>query len=483
MATAFGLIIVGAGPAGMAAAIAAAGRGIDTLLLDEQDQAGGQYYRALPAGVNGSPRRDPHHLAGDALRARLYAGPAKVALQRKVWHIRLDAAPGGPATFTLQTLGANGNEIWTSRALIVASGTTERVIPFAGWTTPGVMGLAGASILLKAHQMLPGGRTVVAGSGPLLALVAAGIIAGGGTVAAVVDLAGTADWLRALPGLATRPALLRQGVSWLLRLKRAGVPIFTRHTVVNARGRDGVESVDIQPVDAQRRIQGQTAPRTLTADSLVIGHGLTPAGELLRASGVTFIPRPDAGGWVPDCDDYMRTSVPGLFAAGDCAGVAGAETALLRGRLAGLAASALLAGLPDDQLAALTAATRRELRQAARFSGASAALMAMPAGLADSVAPEVVVCRCEGVTLAQIDSALDAGASELNQLKIWSGCAMGSCQGRFCAEMLEHRLRRRALAPRVAGPLRARPPARPLSVSALLGEDDGAPLILPEKRP
>jgi len=466
----------------MEAALAASAKGLSTLLLDEQDQAGGQYFRSLASAV-GNPRMASRSQfeAGNVLRARLNQSGVEAAFQRKVWNARTHTTP--ESRFLIDTVGAAGLESWTSRSLILATGATERIIPFNGWTVPGVMGLAGASILLKAHQMLPGRRTVVAGSGPLLAMVAASIIKGGGEVAAIVDAMGVRDWLSSMPGFLTRPDQLRLGGSWLSTIMRAGVPILSKHAVITVEGDDRIEKIIVKPLDSNGRVQKETASRSFSVDSLVVGYGLVPATELSRLLGIRLEFRVNAGGWVPEINDQLGTSLPGLFVAGDCAGIAGALPAQLRGRLAGLSAARYLSARHDLKTDAANAKARKTLNLAERFGRASARLMAFPAGLAESLALDTVVCRCEGVTLLQVDAALDEGASELNQLKTWTGCAMGTCQGRYCSEFLEWRLRRRSAKLPASGALHARPPVRSLPVEQLIGADDGKPLNLPQKRP
>src|SRR5262249_20803055 len=198
------LIVLGAGPAGMQAAMTASRHGVDTLIIDQAQKAGGQVYRALPTSYAPGPdlQHDKDFAAGETLRQELADSPARVAFGHTVWRISQGFASQG---FEVEAVSAEGSTIWRPQGVIAATGAYERCIPFKGWTQPGVIGLAAATIMLKSQQTLPGRRVVVAGCGPLLAAVAASILKGGGQVAAVVDLANRSEWLAALPSLLVRP--------------------------------------------------------------------------------------------------------------------------------------------------------------------------------------------------------------------------------------------------------------------------------------
>src|SRR4249920_2007357 len=203
--TSYDLIVLGAGPAGISAALSAARQGVHTLLIDGSSQPGGQVYRAVPGEFRiAAPEVLGEDFAhGQRLRRALADSAVDVRLEHPVWNV----APG----FLVQAAGPQGLFQARSRALIAATGTVERIYPFPGWTLPGVIGLAGATILLKSQQMLPGRRTLVCGVGPLLYAVAAAIVKAGAEVAAVVDAASEVEWTARLPRMASRPDLLARG--------------------------------------------------------------------------------------------------------------------------------------------------------------------------------------------------------------------------------------------------------------------------------
>lgn len=458
------LIVLGAGPAGIGAALSAAECGVRVLVLDEDAAGGGQVYRAMPESfrMRQGVAREADAEIGEQQRGLLRESSARTAFGRQVWSV----APG----YRVEALGPSGPESWDAKALVVATGTSERVVPFPGWTLPGVIGLAGATLLLKAQQTLPGERTVVAGCGPLLAAVASGIIKAGGRVAALADLSGPADWMRALPSLAGQPRLLLRGAGWLRRVRRAGAPILFRHTIREVRGAGNGLAVELAPVDRERGALSYAAARRIEADAVAVGHGLIPATEVTRLLGAEHVYRAEVGGWVPVRDSDGRTSRAGLYVAGDGAGISGAAAAHLEGRLAGLAAALDLGRLSQNAFAARAVGLHRRLRWAAQAGQAMARLMALRPKQVASVPPEVVVCRCEDVTRGEIDAAIADGARDLNQLKAWTRCGMGPCQGRMCGETAASLLAAQVGGREMAGTWTPRVPLRPVRLDRLIGD-------------
>ena len=480
------LAVIGAGPAGMRAAVTADALGLKAVLLDEAEAPGGQVYRALPPALgpaNGQGEEEPDQQRGDGLRAQLAASGAEVRLGRRVWSVLKEAGPGEETRFRIDALGPAGPETLRARALLAATGASERTQPFPGWTLPGVTGLAAATILLKSQRVLPGRRTVVAGAGPLLLLVAAKILKAGGSVPAVIDLAGRRDWLASLPAMAGRPDLLVRGLAWQAALRRAGVPLLYRHGVLQALGGESLERVAVGPLDAEGRPLKGAPARSFEADALAIGHGLTPAIEISRLLGAQHVFERAKGGWVAKTDADGRASLPGLYVAGDGAGIRGAAAAEIQGALAALAAGRDLGALTEAEQSRRAGPLRRAHRRAARFGGAMARLMAArPAGL-EAVPAETVVCRCEDVTRAEIETALGQGAADINQLKHFTRCGMGPCQGRMCGEAVAELLALRLGGRAAVGLWTARTPIRPMPLDLVLGDFDYADIPIPPPAP
>ena len=478
--------VLGAGPAGTGAAIAAAAAGRSVLLIDEAPAAGGQIYRKAPdalvaaqpdAGDTDSDRR-----AGDALRRDLDGCGAQTAFGWRVWSaMRIERG------FRLDAVGADAPHAVEATALLIATGAVERILPFPGWTTPGVFGLAAATTMLKSQRISPGTHVVVAGAGPLLAAVAAGVLKAGAEVAAVVDLNGPAHWLAAAPGLALRPRLAAQGAGWVLRLLQARVSIRFGATVTRAFGDERLEAVEIASIDRVLRRRSGAAPIRIEADALCIGHGLAPSTEFPRLMRAECVFDRARGGWRPETDRFGRTSIPALYVAGDGAGILGGQAALLGGRATGAAIAADLRGTAPVARASWAGWRAR------RFGAAMTGLTATNSAVAAQISAETIVCRCEDVTRAEIDAGYDAGARDVNQLKHFTRCGMGPCQGRSCgeaaAELLALRLVADGAVPDVdagrrrAGQWTGRAPLRPVPLSALAGEFSYDDIPVPEPAP
>jgi len=456
------LLVLGAGPAGIGAAVEASRCGVETVILDEQPVAGGQIYRALSESltVRDAAALGEDYASGTGLRQELAESNVEGAFGEKVWF----AAPG----FRIESVGSGGVRRWQSKALISATGTSERVIPVPGWTTPGVIGLAAATVLLKAQQMVPGETTVVAGCGPLVTAVTASILKGGGRVAAMVDVASRGDWLGALPSLLRRPDLLKRGMEWQRLIRKAGVPVLYRHAVTEVRGEGGVREVVVRPVDSDWRPQG--AERVFEADAVALGHGLVPGTEvtrLLRAEH-TFVD--NRGGWIAERDGDYRTTVDGLYVAGDGCGISGGAAAEIEGRIAGLTAALDLGKLDRAAYDKRAAPLRRDLGRAESVGIRMSHMMTPRPGILDTITADTVVCRCEDVTRGEIEETLEAGAFEVNQLKSWTRCGMGPCQGRMCGDTTARLVADKVGGREKAGSWTARVPIRPVALDDLAGE-------------
>ncbi|MCQ4207514.1 FAD/NAD(P)-dependent oxidoreductase [Streptomyces longispororuber] len=461
------LAVVGAGPAGLAAALAAARQGLTVTLVDAAPQAGGQFHRQPAEGLGARRARALHHRWStwerlrDGLARHVAAGRITHLPDHHVWTVERekdtdpDLDPDG--TFVVHALrGPAQEEPATVRAdgLVIATGGYETVLPFPGWTLPGVVTAGGAQAMLKGGLVLPGRTAVVAGTGPLLMPVAAGLAAAGARVAALVEAAGARDVARSAPALAAHPGKLAEGARYAAELLRHRVPVRSRHTVVAAHGTDRLDAVTVAALDPDGRVRTGTGHR-VPCDTLAVGHGMLPHTDLAETLGCAV------DGRRVRVDDEQRTDVPGVWAAGETTGIGGADLALAEGRIAGLSAAARLdSRTPDRSSWRSAAAARSRLR---RFASAVDAVYRPPAHWTDQVTDDTVVCRCEEVPAADVRAAVgELGAGDLRTVKLLTRAGMGWCQGRMCG-------------PAVAGllgcelPVSRRPFARPLPLGVLAG--------------
>ncbi|MEU8972533.1 NAD(P)/FAD-dependent oxidoreductase [Streptomyces monashensis] len=460
------LAVVGAGPAGLAGALAAASRGLRVTLVDAADRAGGQFYRQPASALNARRPQALHHQwrtwrrLADGLARHTESGHLTHLTEHHVWCVQRES--GDFAVHAL--LGPEQEEGVTvhADAVLLATGGYERVLPFPGWTLPGVVTAGGAQAMLKGGLVLPGRTVVVAGTGPLLLPVATGLAAAGARVAALVESAGPAALLRRAPGLAAHPGKLAEGAWYAGLLARHRVRALARHTVLEAHGTDRLTAVTVAALDRTGRIRPGTA-RRIPCDTLAVGHGMLAHTDLAETLGCAL------AGTAVRVDAEQRTDVPGVWAAGEATGIGGAALALAEGHIAGRSAAARLRGtVPDPR--AWAAADRARSRHRA-FSATLDTVYAPPAGWAERIPDDTVVCRCEEVTAGEVRTAARTlGATDLRSAKLLTRAGMGWCQGRMCA-------------PAVAGltgcPLTAgrRPFARPvpLGVLATLPDAPDAP--------
>ena len=472
MAELFDIAVIGAGPAGAHAALAASEKGFGVVLVDEQTCAGGQVWRAKDHSILSAPQT-PESRAGSELRQKVQASNISHRADTRVWQIEKS-----DASWSLQAFHDGTSSPIAARALIIASGAREVVHPLPGWTTPGVIGLAGATALFKQSLAVPGQRTVVSGTGPLVFFVASEIRRLGGQVVAIVTPNTRGDWLKALPAMLSRPDLLARGALWMADLMLSSVPIHWGHTISGVFGERHVKRLDVCKVDDDWAPAGTVF--SLDADSLCLGHGLVPSVQAAQLAGVLLKHRDDLGGWVPKLGEDGTTDVDGLFLCGDGTGIRGVAAAQLHGQLAGLNAA--------DYLGSNTTRERTKLRpryvRAARFGMAMTALSRPRPGLGALTRPDTVLCRCESLTRAAIEKELMRGAGSMNAVKSGLRMGMGPCGGRYCQSAVARLIAASAGLSETDVPLATpRPPLRPVPMSAIAGEFDYADLPIPKPAP
>ena len=464
----YDIAILGAGPSGANAALWAADCGSRVIVIDEQSKAGGQVWRAKNDAVVKAPET-PETLAGNRLRDALKRSNSKHLGNARVWQIEREADH-----WMLHVLMDGSTQKIASKALVLATGAREYVQPIPGWTTPGVIGLAGATALMKQDLMLPGKQTVVSGTGPLVFFVASEIRRLGGIVAAIVTPNSRMEWLRAGPAMAARPDLMWRGAVWMADLMLARVPILWGHAVSGVMGHDAVSAVDVCKPGTTR------ATRTFTADSLCLGNGLLPAVEAAQLAGVSLEHRQDLGGLVPRVQINGTTDVDGLFVCGDGAGIRGVAAAKIHGKLAGLSAAAFVGKKTLSDQTKL----QRQYARASRFGLAMTALSNPKPDTMALTTDQTIMCRCESLTRADITAEISAGAHSTNAVKSGLRAGMGPCGGKYCQSAIAQLVAKTQGRPSAdVPPPTPRPPLRPVPTAALAGDFDYDDLPIPKPAP
>ena len=449
------LAVVGAGPAGLAAATLAAELGIDTLLIDEQDGPGGQIYRAIARSPLGEPAiLGADYWQGATLLAPFRASGAAYLPGAAVWSVSRALEIGVSAGGTARLIQA--------KHVILATGALERPFPIPGWTLPGVMTAGAAQILLKSSGLVAEGEIVLAGSGPLLWLVAAQYLRAGARIAALLDTTPRANRSAALRHF---PAFLvssyfAKGIALMRAVKRR-VRVVRNVTALAGEGQSRLETVVYREEDGRER--------HLPANLLLLHQGVTPNLNLANATGCAQAWDERQLCFKPVVDGWGASSIDGVSIAGDGAGIAGAAAAEARGRLAALAAAAKLGRIASAERDRRAAAHRAALARAER-GRAFLDTLYRPAKAFRVPQGDVVVCRCEEVSAREIVAAVALGCSGPNQMKSFLRCGMGPCQGRLCGLTVSELIAdARGLSPAAVGYYRLRPPVKPITLAELAG--------------
>jgi octopine oxidase subunit A len=448
----YDVMIVGAGPAGLAAAATTAAAGLSTLLLDENASPGGQIYRAVTTTpVEKRSILGEDYWAGAALVAEAEASGAEIIQGATVWSL--------DSTLELAVSTGGVSRMLRARRVILATGALERPFPILGWTLPGVMTAGAVQTLLKASGIFPEGRVVLAGTGPLLWLLAAQLLRAGRRIDAVLDTTPRRNFLSALPhvpGFLLSP-YLRKGLALRREVARQA-RIVRGVTRLRAEGDGRLAGVAY--------VAGSGAEQRIQADVLALHQGVAPNVNLAMAAGIAHRWHPIQLCWVPALDAAGNSSIDGIAIAGDGAGIGGALAAEARGHLTGRAAVEAIA---PNRLARLP--DRQELDQTlARAESGRAFLDRLFAPPPQFRMPEgaTIVCRCEEVTAAQIAETVDMGAAGPNQLKAFLRCGMGPCQGRLCGlTVTELMAKGCGMSPEEIGYYRLRPPVKPIPLAEL----------------
>ncbi|WP_168197546.1 NAD(P)/FAD-dependent oxidoreductase [Brenneria corticis] len=453
------LLIVGAGPAGLKAAQEASQAGLSVWLADENPLPGGQIYRNVTRSPvsNAEAIFGAEYAAGRRLAAAASSPTIRYLPNTLVWQITPEKQ-----AFLLEKGAVTRHHQIQARFILLAVGAQERTFPMPGWTLPGAMTVGAAQLLMKSAGLLPPSPSVLVGNGPLLLLFAAQVIRAGGQIQAILDTTAPRRYLNALPllpaALRHTPGYLYKGWRLLREIKRAGIPYFS-----------GVDNLAIEgdkQVSAVRFTQrGKT--RRLATPAVLTHIGVTPAVQLANALGCRLQWDNQQQYWFPELDEWQRASLPGVYIAGDAGGIVGAEASELSGHIAALdilhAAGVITLQERDKTAGPLQATLRNQLA----IRPFLAALYPVPPA---AYQPEdsVTICRCEQVSAGEIRAAAKIGCGGANQLKAFTRCGMGPCQGRMCGQNAARLLAdAQGSAMAEVGYQRARFPLKPITLAEL----------------
>ena len=450
----FDLAVVGAGPAGMAAALEADALGLSVVLLDDQPAPGGQIWRGIEqAEADGMSRSfGAAYAEGAELVRRFRASGVDYRPRTPVWQVE--------PSWSLYTTRDGKADIIQAANVLLAHGAQERPAPFPGWTLPGVLTVGAAQIMLKLSRQIPEDPVWIAGSGPLVLLYATQLLAQGGRVAGILDTGMPGTLWSALPHLPLalrRSGDLLKGLGWLRTLRRSGLRIVRHVTALAAEGADELEAVTYRTADGA---SGRIATRLL-----LIHEGVIPSIHMTMALECEHDWSTAQQCFTPHLDDWGMTSREGVFVAGDASGIGGANAAAIRGQLAALGVCRRLGR--TKELEDRSASLRRTLGHTLATRAFLDALYP-PRRQISLPDDATIVCRCEEVTAGEIRAVAKIGNPGPNQVKSFTRCGMGPCQGRMCGYTVTRILAQaHGTTPEKVGFYRIRPPLRQVSLGEL----------------
>ncbi len=458
------LAVIGGGPGGVVAALEAAKAGIKVTLLDENERIGGQIYRQLDPGfrVTDSDVLGEDHAKGLELQRQFSS------MQDRIQYLNNATVWGIFNNHTLAFARNGRSSTLRFKALLLATGAYDRPVPFPGWTLPGVFTAGGAQRLVKTDRVLPGQNILLAGTGPLQLVLAHQILKAGGRIEAILEAGDVSGhWFTGLKGIWGNWDFLKEGLRYLRSIRKAGVALLRSHIILEARGDGQIEAAVIAKADQQWRPKPGTE-RTVKVDAVCLGYGLVPSIELTLLAECRHTYDPGLGGYVPIRNDNMETTVAGIYAVGDGAGVAGSKVAIEEGLIAGVSIAHALNHLPETEKARILKPSLKRLKTISRLRKVLDQISAPRQGLYELAKDDTVICRCEEITLRELKEAVAKGASQLKDVKRMTRMGMGSCEGRMCGPALIEYMRHLKNVPsEELGYLLPRPSIKPVALGVL----------------
>ena len=456
--------VVGAGPAGMAAAIAAAEAGARVTLIDEYGMPGGQFFKRADASFSIEPSQlSREHGRGEELREKLSASRVSVLAHTLVW---------GVFDNELMLYGNNKSETLRTKAIVLATGAYDRPVAFPGWTLPGVMGAGGAQTLAKTQWVKAGRKILLSGSGPLLLPVARQLLLAKAEIVAVVEATTPSQWLRLASAAWGQWSRFAEAIECWRHFRKNRVPLLFGHKIARALGADKVEAAVIAKIDRNWNAITETE-RILDVDAIAVGYGLLPNIELAASCGCNLYWDNSVRAWFVACDSRMATNRFNVFVAGEITGIGGSELALNEGILAGISAAESIGIISTKIADERLAMPSRRRKRLANFANVLNRSYGPRAGLWEGLESDnTTICRCEEVTRGVIASAVRNGCSSLKEVKDLTRAGMGLCQGRMCRNMVAEIIAReqQKQVEKIAFP-HVRPPIKPVPIAAIVASD------------
>ncbi len=455
------IAIVGAGPAGLSAALEASMAGARVTIIDEYARPGGQYFKQPPAAFKLLERsamgRD--YDRGIEMMKRIESGQIELLSDTLVW--------GALEPGVLEIYGQGECRRVRHDRLVVATGAYDRPIAFPGWTLPGVITAGAAQTMVKSQWVLPGSRVLMVGSGPFQLPVAAQLIKAGATVVGVLEAAKVGGWLTRVPSVWRHLDKVGELKDYMGALLKARVQPSFGWTILEARGKDQVEQAVIVQVDENWRPLAGTE-KVLDVDTICLGFGFIPSMQLPRMLGCNCSWDSDLVAWVTDADVDQRTSVPTVFVAGETTGIGGHDVAIEEGAIAGLKAATDLGKVSAEDAERKLSKVRGKLKDHREFASFLNRTFSIKPGIYDLMREDTIVCRCEEATVGEIAEAAKEWGGSLRTIKQLTRAGMGPCQGRICGSLVAQ------IAARASGKTvpelgvdTPRPPIKPIPLGAL----------------
>ena len=427
----FDLVVIGGGPAGIAAAATAAKHGLSVALIDERPTLGGQIYKRVGPGfkVKSAKEVGKDYFLGEELINELENSSVELFLETLVGTIE-------NSTVVIVRNGESAERL-SYKKLLISPGAYDRPVAFPGWTLPGVITAGAAQSLVKTQRVNPGSRIFFAGSGPLALAFPAQLSGYGANIVGIIEAAprpGIFKALRILFAVIGNLDLMRDAAKYQFHLISNRIPMTYRRIIVSANGKDRVESVTHAKVDKNWRVIPGTE-KTVEVDALCVGYGFFPSVELFRLLGCELAYEESRGGAVVKLDNWGATSVANVFGAGDGTGISGSYVAIARGRLAALKIAAELGKISETSLTALATGFQKTFKRRTKFQSAINNAYEIKSGIYALADNKTVICRCESVTLENILPVLESTVDP-SVVKAYTRCGMGLCQGRNCQRQI-----------------------------------------------